>query len=290
MYLQDSQGLLPVTKGDFFPLFWRAWGAAFKPQTIIRAFEATGIHPPDAEVVLKRYRKEASDSDESSSSCLSGDDWIKLESIIRRTVRDQSSKDAKKLRRSLHHISAQASILRGEVRGLRAALNVRKRQEKKSYTLQVNKPHEYHGGAVFWSPRKVRQARDDEAARQLQQQQEVLQKAEKTHLKEQARLYKLQVAEEKRVEKERLKEVRAKERAEKEAQKEAQKALRDSQKAIQPSQSGKRKASQAYKPPKKRHKGSGDGAARVEAPSAAIPAPPKKTKTRTIQTPKKYSE
>ena len=98
------------------------------------------------------------------------------------------------------------------------------------------------------------------------------------------------MAEEKRVEKERLKEVRAKERAKKEAKKEAQKALRDAQKAIQPSQSGNRKASQAHKPPKKRQKGSGDGAARVEAPRAAIAAPPKKTRTRTIQKPKKYSE
>jgi hypothetical protein len=105
-YLQRSQGILPMTKGDFFPLFWRAWGAAFKPQTIRRSFEATGIHPPNADVILKKYRKEASSSDESSDSCLSGDDWLKLESIIRRTVKDQSSKDVKKLRRSLHHISA----------------------------------------------------------------------------------------------------------------------------------------------------------------------------------------
>jgi hypothetical protein len=288
-YLQDSQGLLPIQKGDFFPLFWTAWSKAFKPQTIKKAFEATGIYPPNADVILQKYNKEAYNSDESSSSCLSRDDWIKLESIIRRTVKDQHDKDVKKLRRSLHHISAQASILSGEVRGLRAALNVRKRQEKKSYTLQLNKPHEYYGGAVFWSPRKVRQARDDEAARQLQQQQEILQKAERTHLKEQARLYKLQVAEEKRVEKERLKEVREKERAAKEAEKERKKAARDSQKAIQQPQNGKRKAPQTSTQKQKRQKRGVVDPSRVQGEVAAPAVPTRTTRHgRTTKLPSKY--
>jgi hypothetical protein len=148
-YLQRSQELLPMTKGDFFPLFWSAWGAAFKPQTIRRSFEATGIHSLNADVILKKYRKEESSSDESSASCLSGEDWLKLESIIRRMVKDQSDKNVKKLCRSLHHISVQNSILHGEIRGLRDSLLVKKRLQKKSVTLQLSKPQEYYGGAVF---------------------------------------------------------------------------------------------------------------------------------------------
>jgi hypothetical protein len=95
-YLQDSQGLLNLTKGDFFPLFWRSWTSVFKPKLIKRSFEATGIHPANPEVVLKKFAKEASDSD-SSQSVLPGEDWLKLKSIVRREVRDQSSKDVKKL-------------------------------------------------------------------------------------------------------------------------------------------------------------------------------------------------
>ena len=30
-FLQDSQGLLNLTKGDFFPLFWSSWTSVFKP-------------------------------------------------------------------------------------------------------------------------------------------------------------------------------------------------------------------------------------------------------------------
>jgi N-acetylmuramoyl-L-alanine amidase len=67
-------------------------------------------------------------------------------------------------------------------------------------------------------------------------------------------LYKLQQAEERRVERERLKEAREKERAAKKAEKERQKAARDPEKAIQPSQKGKRKASKPSKTPRKRQK------------------------------------
>jgi hypothetical protein len=134
-YLQDSQGLLNISKGDFFPLFWRAWSNTFKPLLIRKSFKSTGIHPPNPEVILKKFAKEASDSDESSTSVLSGDDWLKLKSIVRRTVKDQSDKDVKKLQRSLHYIAAQNSILREEVRGLRDSLAIKKRRDNKSYTL-----------------------------------------------------------------------------------------------------------------------------------------------------------
>ncbi|OAG14116.1 hypothetical protein CC77DRAFT_949568 [Alternaria alternata] len=151
-YLQDSQGLLNLTKGDFFPLFWRSWTSVFRPQLIKRSFEATGIQPANPDAVLKKFAKEASDS-ESSQSVLSGDDWLKLKSIVRREVKDQSSKDVKKLQRSLCHISAQNSILHEEIRGLRQSLAIKERRPKQSFTLQLNEDEVYHGGAKIWSPR-----------------------------------------------------------------------------------------------------------------------------------------
>jgi hypothetical protein len=148
-YLQASQGLLDISKGGFFPLFWRAWNSTFKPLATKRSFEATGIHPPNPEVILRRFRKEASDSDESSTSVLSEEGWLKLKSIVRRTVKDQSDKDVKKLQRSLHHIAAQNSILRKEVRDLGDSLAIKKRRDNKSYILQLESNQGYHGGAVF---------------------------------------------------------------------------------------------------------------------------------------------
>ena len=192
-YLQDSQGLLNLSKGDFFPLFWRAWSNTFKPPLIRKSFKSTGIHPPNPEVILKKFAKEASDSDESSTSVLSGDNWLKFKSIVRRTVKDQSDKDVKKLQRSLHHIAAQNTLLRGEIRGLRNSLAFKKRRDNKSYTLQLESNQGYHGGAVLWSPKRVQQSRDDEVSRQQQAVQQQLQKAEVAEMREQARLCKLQL-------------------------------------------------------------------------------------------------
>ncbi|RYN15563.1 hypothetical protein AA0115_g12988, partial [Alternaria tenuissima] len=142
-YLQDSQGLLNITKGDFFPLFWRSWTKVFKPPLIKRSFEATGIHPPNSAVVLDKFAKEGSDSEASSTSVLSGEDWLKLKSIVRREVRDQSSKGVRKLQRSLHHLAAQNTLLHGELKGLRQSLAIKKRRETKSYTLQLEDHPEY---------------------------------------------------------------------------------------------------------------------------------------------------
>jgi hypothetical protein len=243
-YLHGSHGILSVNKGDSFLLFRKAWSTTYKKETIRESFEVTVIHPPNATVILSRFHKEASSSDESSTSVLSEMDWLKIESLTRRTAKDESSKEVKKLRRNLHHISAQNSILKAEVQSLKEALKVKKRYQKKSYTFQLNKPEAYHDGAAFWLPKKVRQAQDDEVVRRRQEQQQLQpQEAERSHLKEQARPYKLQQAQEKRVERERLKEVREKERAAKLAEKERQKAACDAGKAIQLSQNGKRKAS-----------------------------------------------
>jgi hypothetical protein len=204
-------------------------------------------------------------------------------------VKDQSNKAVKKLRRSLHHISAQNSILRGEIQGLREALKVKKRHQRKSYTLQLSNPKEYHGGTVFWSPRKVRQAQDDERARRHQEQLEQLQKAERAELRKQAQLYKLQQAEERRVERERLKEAREKERAEKLAEKERQKAARDAEKAIKLSQKGKRKASQAFTQNQKRQKRVVVNSSHVQAEVAAPAVPTQTTRLgRTTKVPSKY--
>jgi hypothetical protein len=139
-YLHRSQALLPIKKGDFFPLFWKAWVASFKEETILKSFAATGISPFEPEVILKRFTKTSLDtqeSRESSSSVLSGEDWRKMERLVRSTVKDQSSKDAQKLSRSLHHISVQNELLQHEVNGLKEALLVKKKHMKKGKPLDL---------------------------------------------------------------------------------------------------------------------------------------------------------
>ncbi|CAE7021164.1 hypothetical protein P3342_004699 [Pyrenophora teres f. teres] len=204
--------------------------------------------------------------------------------LIRKASKDERSKAVKKLNRSLHHISSQNEILRHEIKGLKNALVAKKKQQKKSYSLDLqNNQDEYHGGAVSWSPRKLRQAKERKAAEDNEMSQLQLQKAEISKSKEQARLSKLQAAQDKRVGREKKKEAREKEKAEKAADRDSKK------KAIQKAQNSKRKASKSSSEGNKRQKHVVT-ATIVEESSGATPAPtPVTTRSgRNIKVPSKY--
>ncbi|KAF1971115.1 hypothetical protein BU23DRAFT_581706 [Bimuria novae-zelandiae CBS 107.79] len=146
-----------------------------------------------------------------------------LHRLVRAVVENQASKDAQKLSRSLHHILE--------------ALLVKKKHKKK----------EYHGGAVLWSPRKVREARVRQSVKEQEEKEQKLRKAEIAELRKAAKLYKEKIAEEKRVGREAAKK-------------------------------GKRKASQPPTQSNKRQKRVVDAVATKEALGAVLAAPPKTTR------------
>ncbi|KAF7575755.1 Trichoplein multi-domain protein [Pyrenophora tritici-repentis] len=78
----------------------------------------------------------------------------------------------------------------------------------KGKALDLQQCQEYHGSAVFWSPRKLREARVREAVRERDETEEKLQKARAKKQREEARLQRQVELEEKRVERQRLKEMR----------------------------------------------------------------------------------
>jgi hypothetical protein len=244
---QQSMGLLPIKKGDFFPLFWSAWKISFKKETILKSFKATGIWPMNADVILKRFSHTPpiSDRDQSPSSRLSPTNWIHMERLIQSAVADKTSEETKQLSASLHHLQVQNDLLHHQCKGLKAALNTKKKRKKHGKTLPLGQSGEYHGGTVLFSPRAVQRARDAQAVQQQEEEEEQLRKLRRKKEREEAKLLKQLHMKEKREERERAKVVREKERAEKAAKKQRQKEERDAQKAIQLSQKGKRKASRA---------------------------------------------
>jgi hypothetical protein len=62
-HLQRNQGLVPVNKGHLFRLFWPAWSSSFTSENVLKAFEATGVVPPNADAVLKRFKNTTLDED-----------------------------------------------------------------------------------------------------------------------------------------------------------------------------------------------------------------------------------
>ncbi len=144
---------------------------------ILSAFKHTGIEPLDRSVVLKRFEKrtpEMSPERESSTSVLSGDDWRAIDRLVRSTAANSNSIQCQKLRSSLHHILVQNQMLQVEVDGLRDVIGTKKRHNKKSKPLDLQQHQEYHGGAVFWSPRALKEARWRERVRQQEERAEEL--------------------------------------------------------------------------------------------------------------------
>ena len=73
-----SKGLLPVKKGDFFSLFWDAWTSSFTAANIYKAFSATGIHPLEPDVILRRFTEknpQAASSSVAAPVHPKGQDW-----------------------------------------------------------------------------------------------------------------------------------------------------------------------------------------------------------------------
>jgi hypothetical protein len=297
-HLHKSQELIPIKKGDFFPLFWEIWIISFKKEPILKSFEATGISPANADVILKRFAHPTPDEQKprESSSRLSPSDWRQMDRLIRAAVEDNAAEEGRKLSVSLHYLQVHNELLQHENKRLREALTTKRKHKKKGKVLNLKQRQEYHGGAVFWSPRKVREARAREAVREQLEKEERRPKAEAKDLKAAATLFKQNIAEEKRVARDAAKTEREKEKvekveqaAERQRQKEAEKQAAAGAKALQLSQRGKRPASKQLARETKRVKTRSGVRSGSVVPQAAPPPPPKTTRRgRNVKLPSKY--
>jgi hypothetical protein len=191
-----------VNKGDFFPLFWNAWRASFRKELVLKSFSATGIWPMDRDAVLKRFVTEAAENSPPSTPPIRDNNWRDMQRLVRSTVADPNAHDARELSSKVHHLQTRNELLNVENEGLKQALVVHKKHKKKGKQLDLQQRKEFHSRAVFWSPRKIREAK----ARELvKQQEETAKKLEKTREREKklaAKLLREKNAEQKRVERE----------------------------------------------------------------------------------------
>ncbi len=119
-YLHNSQGLLGMRKGDFFTLFWAAWMNSFTESRILKSSEATGISPPNAEAILKRFNDTTSEQDRDPENQEEEDwcSWRQLRRLFDAAVKDTTTVEAQKLSSSLHSMQVQIELLHHEKKGL----------------------------------------------------------------------------------------------------------------------------------------------------------------------------
>ena len=177
----------------------------------------------------------------------------------------------------MHYLLVQNELVYYENEGLKEAIGVKKKRKKHGKVLEPEQGEDYHGGAVFWSPKKVREARERRETREANEEADKVAKADAKQLRETEKILKKKLAEDKRVEREKAKVVREKERAKKDAEKQRKKQAKlNTKKPFQPSQSGKRKALSKPSTKNKRQKPSTVDA----APDEVVPAAETRKSTR----------
>jgi hypothetical protein len=242
----------------------------------------------DANVILRRFAS-TPEAERSSSSGLSDHDWRKMDRLVRAAVKDTQQTESKKLRSSVHHLSVQNELLKHRVEGLEEAAQHNQKHKKKGKALDLQQRQEYHGGAVHWSPRKLREAHAREAVRKRDEMEEKLQKAQTKKQREEARLQRQVELEEKRAERQRLKEIREVERAEKAAERARKVEAQHQKKAIQQAQKRKQSASQETTLSNKRQKRLGSDRAVAQVQDEPFALPPKITsRGRNVNLPSKF--
>lgn len=162
-----------------------------REESILQSFQATGVWPMEADAVLKRFKTTTPEQAEAAeiSQHGDGDSWRELRRVFNAAVDDKSTIPAQQLDYAVHSLQMQNELLHHENEGLIQALSARKKRKKHSHTLDLQQRHEYHGGAVFWSPRKLREAQARKATTDDEKQQLQLQKTRNKEAKAAHRLY-----------------------------------------------------------------------------------------------------
>jgi hypothetical protein len=83
-------------------------------------------------------------------------------------------------------------LLEHEVKSLHEALINERMRRKRDKPLLLEEPEEYHGGAVFRSPRKVKDARERQQLKEREEQQLQHQKAEANRHRKESRQAKIE--------------------------------------------------------------------------------------------------
>lgn len=270
---------------------------------MLKAFEATGIQPPNANVILDRFKttiplSPATPPEQTETTAASTElDWLKTKTLLQSVVKDNRSPEAKALQQQVHHLHVHLELTRDELQGAINTMSRNKSKKKKKTTLPLySHCIETQGGSKWWSPRAKREADARYTAFQAEELAKEAAKATKREIQHQKKLLEEKQKEEGRMAREAAKVVRDQAKAEKraaidarKAERERQKQLRNAEKSIHLPKQNKRKASRQLQPETTKRRSSSAVRSQVVAhkpPSA--PLPTIQTRSRKIVPPKRH--
>ncbi|KAF2818333.1 hypothetical protein CC86DRAFT_244168, partial [Ophiobolus disseminans] len=125
-------------------------------------------------------------------------DWRKIEQLLKQAVDDIYDSKSRQLSQTIHTILVKDQLLTHKNELLKEALANKKRRRQRDKALLLEKPDNWDRGAIFWSPAKVADARHQQELKGLKEQQEIHQKSEAAKLREEQKIAKAQLLEQRR--------------------------------------------------------------------------------------------
>jgi len=141
-HLHSTQGLVGVKKRDFFRLFYESWTCTFTPSLILKAFEVTGLSPPNAAVIVDKFRNKRRQLPRTPSP-IAADNWKQAIQILAQVVENQDAEEVQQLRRTISHLSAHTQLVQLENEGLRNVIRELKPSKNKRRRLDLQHHQEF---------------------------------------------------------------------------------------------------------------------------------------------------
>jgi hypothetical protein len=162
--LSESQGLIRITKRDFWPLFYEAWQKAFHVQNVRSAWEAAGLYPLNPKRVISTIIQQQTPSNKQQNQSKSYRTPGSTRSLRRtfRRLQDEGKvhPDAAVLLRAGEKFAADRDIIQHENVGLRKAVIHEKKKRKRGKAMHLYDEGETEGQGRFFSPAKVARIRE----------------------------------------------------------------------------------------------------------------------------------
>ena len=88
-------------------------------------------------------------------SSISFSDWRKINQVVRDAVGDAVKYEGRRLLNFCYRLHAENALLKGEIKGLREAVRIEKKQKKRKKGMFAEFRRKKGNAAIFFSPAKI---------------------------------------------------------------------------------------------------------------------------------------
>jgi hypothetical protein len=135
--MNESAGLVAMSKSMFWPMFKRAWDKAFTEDNIQSAFCKAGIWPTDSSYIIKTITRPVIASPEKSAGLRTPKSAKAIRRFYVEYDKEPTVDKVKKLFATTLHLSAQVSVLQHENKGLYKAIDLQKKKGRQGVRLNL---------------------------------------------------------------------------------------------------------------------------------------------------------